>query len=200
MLLRQNEDCYPANTSNPNISDHSGTAGHHGSMQCGHGSLTKPSEITPTSRSCFLPLGNHRICHIGKDPQGPLHPTPKLSLYNLPSHNKGDQKNPKQQRNTYFHAFISNDTYLRNLIASFWVLELLVFLEIDNSNLHRCYCFWVSADLRFIFGSYFLFEPQGHLFFFLKKGISHWHRLPRETIDAQPWRCSLSGWMQPWAA
>lgn len=80
----------------------------------------KPSEITPTSLSCFLPLGNHRICQVGKDPQGPLHPTPKLSSHNLPSHNKMDQKNPsKQQRNTYFHAFISTDTYLRNFNCQF---------------------------------------------------------------------------------
>lgn len=80
----------------------------------------KPSEITPASLSCFLPLGNHRICQVGKDPQGPLHPTPKLSSHNLPSHNKMDQKKPsKQQCNTYFHAFISTDTYLRNFNCQF---------------------------------------------------------------------------------
>lgn len=78
------------------------TAGHHDSKQCGHGSL----------------IGNHRIWleRIHKDHciqlSNSLHIT---YLHN----NKGDQKNPKQQCNTYFHAFISNDTYLRNFNRQF---------------------------------------------------------------------------------
>jgi len=29
--------------------------------------------------------------------------------------------------------------------------------------------------------------------------VKHWHRLPRELVDAPPWKHSRSGWMVLWA-
>ena len=32
-----------------------------------------------------------------------------------------------------------------------------------------------------------------------KRVVRHWHRLPREAVDAHPWRRSRPGWMGFWS-
>lgn len=47
----------------------------------------------------------------------------------------------------------------------------IVFIHFEENCLHRSYCFWLSADLGFTSGLYYLFATTG-IFFFFKQRIS----------------------------